>query len=536
MNLNKILLFALVSILALSSCKKDDDNTPEDDNIVVEVTTFNLNTGVDANAFEIRDTEIEQDFASQQPGFLKRMSGLDANGKYVVMVFWETLEDADASIAAFGADPTVADYFAMIDGNTFSAERFTTFAVPDINFSLVAENVIEVTTFNLNSGVDTDAFERRDAEIEQDFASQQAGFIRRTSGVDADGKYAVIVFWETLADADASIAAFGTDPTVADYFAMIDENTFLAERYAIFETMPQIPNSLTINDNVFFPEDITIINNRVFLSGLGDGTIRTVDLTETDATAQLFAAAETGYAQSWGLKSNGSVVLNLLNNVDFSFTTPPGPSKLVQYDMNGTKTGEWDLPEFTIGHTVSIVDGKYYITDFGNPRIIEVDPTTGNVNDSWFTSSQWDPSIDGNVGGTIYDGSGGFYAYLGFKFWYIPINNGEAGTMQEVNISGLTGDQINADGITWGADQNTLYYSSNDTGDPADAGIVYKLEFSDTTTATGSIVTTGLDDVSGIWYLENNGSEYLFICESQFGGLFGINSFDPPFNIEIINL
>ena len=61
-------------------------------------------------------------------------------------------------------------------------------------------------------------FIARDAEIEQEFASQQAGFIRRTSGVDADGKYAVIVFWETLADADASIAAFSIDPTVADYF------------------------------------------------------------------------------------------------------------------------------------------------------------------------------------------------------------------------------------------------------------------------------------------------------------------------------
>lgn len=537
MNFNKIIFLFLIGILAFSSCKKDDDNTPDEDaNIVVEVTTFNLNTGVDANAFEVRDTEIEQDFASQQPGFLKRMSGVDANGKYVIMVFWETLEDADASIAAFGADPTVADYFGMINESTFSAERFTTFSVPDISFSLAAQNVIEITTFNLNTGVDADAFADRDAEIEQDFASQQPGFIRRTSGVDADGKYAVIVFWETLADADASIAAFQIDPTVADYFAMIDGNTFLAERYAIFEAMPQIPSNLTIDDNVFFPEDITIINNRVFLSGLGDGTIRTFDLTETNATAQLFATAETGYAQSWGLKSNGSVVLNLLNNVDFSFATPPGASKLIQYDMNGTKTAEWDLPANTIGHTVSIVDGKYYVTDFGNPRIIEVDPTTGNVNDSWFTSPQWDPSVDGNVGGTIYDGSAGFYAYLGFKFWYIPISNGQAGTMQEVNISGLSSEQINADGITWGADQNTLYYSSNDTSDPADAGTVYKLEFSNATTATGSIVTTGLDDVSGIWYLENNGSEYLFMCESQFGGLFGINSFDPPFNIEVINL
>jgi|GEM_PF-578979 len=203
-------------------------------NIVIEVTTFNLNAGVDANAFEDRDAEIEQDFASVQPGFIKRTSGLDANGKYVVMVFWDSLADADASIAAFGNDPSVADYFAMIDGSTFIVERFTSLSLPDTDFALAANNVIEITTFNLNAGVDANAFEARDAEIEQDFASIQPGFIERTSGVDADGKYAVIVFWQTLADADASIAAFGNDPSVADYFAMIDGNTFLAERFGIF--------------------------------------------------------------------------------------------------------------------------------------------------------------------------------------------------------------------------------------------------------------------------------------------------------------
>jgi len=204
-------------------------------NIVVEVTTFNLNDGVDPSVFEARDAEIEQDFASVQPGFLKRMSAVDADGKYVIMVFWETLADADASIAAFGVDPTVGDYFAMIDGSTFSAERYTTFSIPDINFELMEENVIEITTFNLNDGVEPAVFEARDAEIEQDFASLQPGFIRRTSGVDANGKYAVIVFWNVLADADASIAAFQVDPTVSDYFGMINGSTFIAERFEILK-------------------------------------------------------------------------------------------------------------------------------------------------------------------------------------------------------------------------------------------------------------------------------------------------------------
>ena len=298
----------------------------------------------------------------------------------------------------------------------------------------------------------------------------------------------------------------------------------------------QVPSSLTIDDAGFYPEDIVIANNIVYLSGFGDGTVRSIDLTQTNPTAQLFAAAETGFSQGWGLKSDGNVLLSLLCNADFTGGAP-GPSKLVQYSIaTGEKTGEWTLPDNTIGHTVSIVDGKYYVGDFANPRIIEVDPATGTVDDSWFTSSQWDPSIDGNLGGIIYDNNGGFYAYLGFQMWYIPISNGQAGTMQQVNITGLSGDQINVDGITWVESQNTLYYASNDTGNPENVGTVYKLVFSDNTTATGSVVATGLDDTSGVWYLNNDGAEYLFVCESQFGGLFGINSFDPPFNIEIINL
>ncbi len=246
MNVLKLTLVAIIGSIFFTSCNNDDDTVPSEEvtSIVVEVTTFNLNSEVDSNSFEIRDTEIEEDFASQQPGFLKRMSGFDANGKYVVMVFWETLADADASIAAFGSDPSVADYFAMIDGATFSAERYTTFAIPNIDFDLESKNVIEVTTFKINSDVDENSFISRDAEIERDFASLQPGFIRRTSGVDENGKYAVIVFWESLEDADASIAAFGQDPTVADYFAMIDGSTFNAERFTIF--VPPLQEGINI--------------------------------------------------------------------------------------------------------------------------------------------------------------------------------------------------------------------------------------------------------------------------------------------------
>ncbi len=292
-------------------------------------------------------------------------------------------------------------------------------------------------------------------------------------------------------------------------------------------------DSLSTADPDFFPEDITIVNDIAYVSGLGDGTIKMFDLSQNDPVGETFAEAEEGYTQAWGLKSDGTVLLSILDNANFAGGAP-GPSKLVQYDLaTAAKTGEWDLPEGAVGHTVSIVGGKYYVTDFGSPRIFEVDPASGVVNDNWFSSPEWDPTISG-IGGTIYDNAGAFYVSQGNKLWYLPIANGTPGMLQEVTVDGL--DIIDADGISWVDSQNTLYYATNDTGDPANAGTVYKLVFSNQTTATGSIVTTGLDDSSGLWYYETDGREYLYVLESQFGALFGINSFEPPFNIEVIEL
>ena len=293
-----------------------------------------------------------------------------------------------------------------------------------------------------------------------------------------------------------------------------------------------VPESLVIEDEDFFPEDIVIANNTVFVSGLGDGTVRTFDLTQENPMSELFIAAEEGFTQRWGLKTDGNILLSLLDNANFA-GGPAGPSKLGQYNAStGEKTGVWDLPEGVTGHTVSMVGGKYYVTDFNTPQIFEVDPAAGTV-DLWFTSDQWDPSISG-IGGTIYNNDGGFYVSQGNKLWYLPIDGGQPGILQEVSVSGLDG--IDADGISWDDANNTLYYATNDTGDPANVGTAYKLAFSDAATATGSIVTTGLDDSSGLWYYTNGGEEYVFVMESQFGALFGLNSFEAPFTIQIIKL
>ncbi|MFK8163664.1 MAG: hypothetical protein AB8H12_14560 [Lewinella sp.] len=290
-----------------------------------------------------------------------------------------------------------------------------------------------------------------------------------------------------------------------------------------------LPSELAIPIDNFHPEDVKIVDNVVYVSGARNGEIVSFDLTQENPTAQTFAPAVSGYTQAWGMESDGNVLVSLLNNVDFT-GIPPGPSRLVEYDLStGNKSNEWDLPDGTSAHTVSIVDGKYYVTDVFQPKIIEVDPATSTVTDNWFTS----PQLTAGFLATTYDGTGGLYASVDSKFWYIPISNGQAGTIQEVNVSGSDEATSETDGSVFVSSENALYYTVNDAFNPANAGAVYKLEFSNTTTASVSMVSSGFDDPSGVWYLENDGTKYIFVCESQFGSLFGLNDLEAPFKVKI---
>ncbi len=65
---------------------------------------------------------------------------------------------------------------------------------------------------------------------------QRAGFIRRTLlRGDAD-EWAVLVDWESLEDAEASMDAFPNDPASAPFNEVIDPATFEMKRYVVERT------------------------------------------------------------------------------------------------------------------------------------------------------------------------------------------------------------------------------------------------------------------------------------------------------------
>jgi hypothetical protein len=116
-----IQLIALLAIvLGFSSC-----TSTRPAGAIIEVTSFRTKSGsVGSTAFQKRDSEISRDYTSQQPGFLKRLSGVNEKGEYVVVVYWKTMADAEASMNKFMTDKSVADYAGMIDGPTMKMNRY----------------------------------------------------------------------------------------------------------------------------------------------------------------------------------------------------------------------------------------------------------------------------------------------------------------------------------------------------------------------------------------------------------------------------
>lgn len=93
--------------------------------MIIEVTTFETNPGVDQQVFSERDREIQKDYTAKQAGFIKRLSGMNDQGEWVVIVHWQTMQDAEASMNLFMTDKSVADYAAMINGSTMRMNRYT---------------------------------------------------------------------------------------------------------------------------------------------------------------------------------------------------------------------------------------------------------------------------------------------------------------------------------------------------------------------------------------------------------------------------
>ncbi len=194
---------------------------------IMEVTTFNINSNINPTDFKKRDVQVENDFTSKQPGFIKRQSGLNEQGEYVVIVYWNKMADADASMNKFMKDPSVADYVEMINSSSMTMTRYSM----DKTFDATDSQFVEIMTFGLMPDTDLNKFKELNLKVETDFTGKREGFLQRLTGVDETGQQAVAIYWTTKAASDASLNEFMQNPTAKEFMQKMDQSTMFMGRY-----------------------------------------------------------------------------------------------------------------------------------------------------------------------------------------------------------------------------------------------------------------------------------------------------------------
>lgn len=91
---------------------------------VIEIVRLRPAAGVSEAEFLAASDRFEQDYMRHRHGFQKRTLLRGDNGDWSVLVDWETMEDAEASMNAFPNDPASAPFNAVIDPATFEMKRF----------------------------------------------------------------------------------------------------------------------------------------------------------------------------------------------------------------------------------------------------------------------------------------------------------------------------------------------------------------------------------------------------------------------------
>ncbi|MGC6429993.1 MAG: hypothetical protein ACON5F_03020 [Jejuia sp.] len=237
----KLLSLVIIAIIT-TGCKNEKPVEPS----VLEVTTFKLKTTANASLFNKSDAEVESNFTSKQPGFIKRQSAVTENGEYTVLVYWKTTADADASMQKFMGDDSVADYASMIDASTMKMARYN---ITD-KFDADSAQFIEVMSFDLKEGSDVKAFDAVNNEVAAKVTAPKKGFIQRITGGNEAGGQVVAVYWDTKANSDAALQPFMENPISKEFMGMMDQYSIQMGRYQTINSLNNTNMELSNKDKV----------------------------------------------------------------------------------------------------------------------------------------------------------------------------------------------------------------------------------------------------------------------------------------------
>lgn len=84
---------------------------------VLEIVTFHLNEGADADAF-LSAAKGTEAMLRDRGALIHRFLTVDANGLWTDVIEWSTMAEAQAAAKAVMQHPDIAPFSAMIDGST----------------------------------------------------------------------------------------------------------------------------------------------------------------------------------------------------------------------------------------------------------------------------------------------------------------------------------------------------------------------------------------------------------------------------------
>ncbi|MBC7934249.1 MAG: hypothetical protein H7Y86_02655 [Rhizobacter sp.] len=301
------------------------------------------------------------------------------------------------------------------------------------------------------------------------------------------------------------------------------------------EIIPDLPSSIVIGTNAS-PEDVKEYKGFLYTSNFFTGAITRIRLSDL-VTSSFVTAPISPYTAGWGLNivPSKNWLVSIANKpYDFNPANAVDQMGVVNaYNINtGALERTWNMPSKFVGNAIDVDNtGNIFVGDVGpDARIIKIDVAT-NVVSIWADGTNFTDGGFG-LGGMIFNKTNGFYYSQNKKLFYVAIKaDGTAATSLQVNTAGV---EVDADGMTW-AGNNSIFYNFNDVFVPGAQGITHKIVLSNATTGTDTNYQTGLRDCSGICFSQYANKNYLFVCESQFGFAFGVDtgSTTNPYTIKI---
>lgn len=94
--------------------------------MVIEIMTFRLRDQVARSDFLLADRRVQTEFAYRQPGMLRRTTGRDQDGNWVVVDLWESASAADDCLPGWHHHPAPVAFMALVDDTTVRTQRFDT--------------------------------------------------------------------------------------------------------------------------------------------------------------------------------------------------------------------------------------------------------------------------------------------------------------------------------------------------------------------------------------------------------------------------